>query len=302
MNWGWYPRRREKKPAPTHGVKIKKMGTTWWGQRWIEALEAVLQGDSGRLARGRTYARAGRAHDFIAREGKIHAQVTGSSPRPYRVTIALAPLSDSEWKKAITAMAEQAQFAAELLAGKMPKEIDVAFHAGGTSLFPVARKDLVTSCTCPDWGDPCKHVAAVHYVLGDALERDPFLLFELRGRTKSQVLEALRAARGNEETVARTEGIRSVKLGKMKPADYERASLPAMHFSFDAPQKNASAVLKQLGAPSGWTLGMPPSEAFGTLIRAAAETARRIAMAEPESELEGSSAKPKKRSVKKRPR
>jgi uncharacterized Zn finger protein len=78
----------------------------------------------------------------------------------------------------------------------MPQAIDEVFVAAGVSLFPKQRADLETSCSCPDWGDPCKHVAATHYVLGEALDRDPFLLFELRGRTKDQVLDALRAARG----------------------------------------------------------------------------------------------------------
>jgi uncharacterized Zn finger protein len=83
----------------------------------------------------------------------------------------------------------------------MPQAIDEVFVAAGVSLFPKQRADLRTSCSCPDWGDPCKHVAATHYVLGDALDRDPFLLFELRGRTKDQVLDALRAARGGADAL-----------------------------------------------------------------------------------------------------
>jgi uncharacterized Zn finger protein len=115
---------------------------------------------------------------------------------PYQVRIQLRQLESAAWKKAIAAMAEKAQFSAELLAGQMPRDIDDVFHGAGASLFPKERADLVTSCSCPDWGDPCKHVAAAHYVLGEALDRDPFLLFELRGKTKEQVLDALRAARG----------------------------------------------------------------------------------------------------------
>jgi uncharacterized Zn finger protein len=92
-------------------------------------------------------------------------------------------------------MAAQAKFSAALLAGEMPQEIDAVFHAAGASLFPKQRAELKANCSCPDDGDPCKHVAATHYVLGEALDRDPFLLFELRGRSKSQVLDALRAAR-----------------------------------------------------------------------------------------------------------
>jgi uncharacterized Zn finger protein len=299
---GWYPT-AAKRPPPARGIKMKKAGTTWWGQRWIEALESLLQGDSGRLARGRTYARAGRTHDLVVKAGKVTAKVTGSRPTPYKITIELGQLSDSAWKKAILCMAEKAQFAAELLAGEMPREIDEAFRSAGASLFPKQRADLVTSCSCPDWGDPCKHVAATHYVLGEALDRDPFLLFELRGRTKAEVLTALRSARDGEpapaakgratkakrdvKSEATAPEIPSVTLGKLEPADYDRAreALPALHFSFDEPLTHA-AVLRQLGAPVAWTAEAPPSDALSPLVRRAAEAARRMAMAEPDQQLD----------------
>jgi uncharacterized Zn finger protein len=187
--------RAAKKPPPAHGVKMKKAGTTWWGQLWIDALVTVLRGDSGRLARGRTYARAGRAHDLEVKSGRVTARVTGSRASPYRIELALAQLGAATWRSAIAAMAAKAEFAAELLAGQMPREIDEVFRSAGSSLFPRSRADLTTRCSCPDSGDPCKHVAATHYILGEALDRDPFLLFELRGHTKDEVLEELRRAR-----------------------------------------------------------------------------------------------------------
>src|SRR3954451_12994897 len=101
---GW-PRAAPKKPPPAHGIRIKKAGTTWWGQRWIEALESVLRGDSGRLARGRTYARAGRTHDLVVKGGKVTTKVTGSRATPYAITIELAELGAPAWEKAIDGMA-----------------------------------------------------------------------------------------------------------------------------------------------------------------------------------------------------
>jgi uncharacterized Zn finger protein len=292
---GWY-RSAPKKPPPEHGLKIKKAGTTWWGQRWIEALTEVLRGDAGRLARGRTYARAGRTHELVVKGGKVTAKVIGSRPTPYTIAIALAQLDEATWKRAIAGMAAKAQFAAELLAGQMPQEIDEIFRAAGTSLFPAQRAHLVTSCSCPDWGDPCKHVAATHYVLGEALDRDPFLLFELRGRTKEQVLAALRAARTGAPAAAgpskklagkaRAEEppaseIPSVAFGKLTPSDYDRPrhALPSMHFSFDE-QIAHGAVLRQLGAPAAWSSPGAPVDLLAPLVRAAAETARRLAMTE----------------------
>ena len=260
--FGWYES-SPKKPPPERGIRMKKAGTTWWGQRWIEALENVLRGDSARLARGRTYARAGRTHDLVVKGGKVTAKVTGSRATPYKITIELTELSAPAWQKAIDGLAKKAQFSAELLAGQMPQAIDEVFVQAGVSLFPKQRTDLKTSCSCPDWGDPCKHVAATHYVLGEALDRDPFLLFELRGRTKDQVLDALRAARGGAgEAPAKKAGkskvapadatseVATVKLGKLKAAEYDkpREPLPTLHFSFDEPVTHG-AVLRQLGAP-----------------------------------------------------
>jgi len=293
-NYGWY-KPAPKKPPPKRGIRMKKAGTTWWGQRWIEALENVLRGDSARLARGRTYARAGRTHDLVVKGGKVTAKVTGSRATPYKITIELTELSAPAWKKAIDGLAKKAQFSAELLAGQMPQTIDEVFVEAGVSLFPKQRADLKTSCSCPDWGDPCKHVAATHYVLGEALDRDPFLLFELRGRTKDQVLDALRAARGSGgETPAKKAGkskvtpedatieVPTVKLGKLKAGEYDkpREPLPALHFSFDEPVTHG-AVLRQLGAPTTWGGDASPADVLAPLVRAAAETARRIAMAEP---------------------
>jgi uncharacterized Zn finger protein len=280
--WGWYPP-ASKKPPPEHGVKVNKPGTTWWGQRWIDALERMSAGYSSRLARGRTYARAGRTHDLVVKAGRVTAKVTGSRPTPYTVTIQLAKLDGAVWDKAIDAMAAKAQFTADLLAGQMPREIDDAFRAGGGSVFPAKEADLVTDCSCPDWANPCKHVAATHYVLGEALDRDPFLLFELRGRTKDQVLDALRDARsggGSKGTSAGERDIPSVALGTVTRADYDRARepIPVLRLSFEAPS-TPGAVLRQLGTPTAWTGDASPAELLSPLVRAAAERAREVALA-----------------------
>jgi len=284
-----FPRYSPKKPPPAQGIKVKKPGTTWWGQHWIEALERVLQGDSGRLARGRSYARAGRAHDLSIKNGKVKAKVTGSRA-PYAISIELPQLSDSTWQVAIAFMAQKAEFSALLLNDQMPRQIDEAFESASASLFPRTRAELKTSCNCPDYGDPCKHVAAVHYVLGDALDRDPFLLFELRGRSRDQVLGALRAARGGgsepreaERSAALFEKPPGVALEKLtaKTYDVSPMPLPALSFSFEPPPAHA-AVLRQLGAPRSWNRDSPPIDALSPIVQTAAATARRLALSEVE--------------------
>jgi len=218
--------------------------------------------------------------------GKVTASVTGSRSEPYAITIELKQLDDSAWSAAIAGMASKAQFAAELLGGQMPQQIDEVFLAASVSLFPRVRSDLKTSCSCPDWGDPCKHVAATHYVLGEALDRDPFLLFELRGRSKEQVLAALRSARGGQDErdlqpTAATPA--TVVLDQLRAEDYDKAQqpLPSLQFSFEESASH-SAVLRQLGAPAAWTDEAQPADMLAPLVRAAAENARRIALAEPQ--------------------
>jgi len=191
----WYPPPAPKLPPPAHGIKVKKIGATWWGRRWIEALEHLSAQYANRIARGRTYARAGRVHDLVVGVGSVRARVTGSRRTPYVVTFKIDALPPATWAKAVEEMAKQALFSAQLLAGEMPADIDEAFRRAGASLFPSTPRDLATDCSCPDVANPCKHVAAVHCVLGEAFDKDPFLLFELRGRTKAEVLDALRRAR-----------------------------------------------------------------------------------------------------------
>jgi uncharacterized Zn finger protein len=171
----------------------------WWATRWIEALERLM--DTGRLSRGRSYARKGQVLAVDETRTGITARVQGSRRTPYRVTIQVAPLIDDQWEKVIGALAEQALFAAQLLSGEMPQEIEETFESAGVSLFPAKRSDLVTYCSCPDQANPCKHIAATHYILGERFDEDPFLLFRLRGRTQEQILHALRRRRADIEFV-----------------------------------------------------------------------------------------------------
>jgi uncharacterized Zn finger protein len=289
--------RAPKKPPPEGGIKLKKGGTTWWGERWIAALTQVLSGDAGRLSRGRTYARAGRVHDLVIENGRVEAHVTGTRAEPYVISIALAQLPPEVWDRAIAGMAARAQFSAELLAGRMPENIEEVFGEG-SGLFPGRRSELSTRCSCPDWGDPCKHVAAAHYILGEALDRDPFLLFELRGRSRARVLEALRVARSGDASAgaASETAVATVELPGLAPSDYEGAPLPLaeFHYAFEAPA-TPGAMLRQLGAPAAWSAERSPAELLAPLLHAASERAREVALAEPPPrESEPASTPPEK--------
>jgi uncharacterized Zn finger protein len=186
-------------PRPVKdGLRAKSkrgaIGETWWSQRFIEVLEDFHGGP--RLARGRAYARRGQVIDMDVGAGEVRARVQGSRARPYSVTIGVTVLGDPDWARVEEAMASQAVFLARLLAGEMPHEIEDAFAATGLSLFPATASDLDTDCSCPDWENPCKHIAAVYYLLAEAFDRDPFLIFAWRGRPRERLLAELRALRG----------------------------------------------------------------------------------------------------------
>ena len=182
------------------GIKVRsKRGAfaqNWWAKRWIAALERLV--DSGRLSRGRTYARKGQVISIDETKDGVKAKVQGSRKTPYKVKIQINPLQDAKWEKVFDALSEQAIFTAQLLAGEMPQEIESAFEAAKVSLFPSRRGDLMTDCSCPDYANPCKQVAAAHYILGERFDEDPFLIFRLRGRTQEDVMAALRERRAGD--------------------------------------------------------------------------------------------------------
>lgn len=193
--WNYYSENRPRKVEG--GIKTRSdrgsIGASWWSKRWVSVLESLGMGT--RLTRGRSYARQGQVLSIDIETGLVEAKVQGSMAKPYAIKIRLHPLSDDDWEEVTDAMAEQAIFAAKLLAGEMPSNIEEVFDAVHIPLFPTAQQDLQTACTCPDWANPCKHTAAVYYILAERFDEDPFLLFKLRGRTKVEIIQTLRQKR-----------------------------------------------------------------------------------------------------------
>ncbi len=192
---GWPPARPIRVAG---GIKARSkrgaIGEQWWSRRFIEVLESY--GMSGRLARGRSYARAGQVLDFKLSQGKVTARVQGSRVRPYQVRIGVLPLTTAQWRRVMQQLASQALFRAKLLAGEMPHEIEEVFGECGTPLFPRSAADLDMHCSCPDWGVPCKHLAAVCYVLAEEFDRDPFAMLAWRGKGRDELLTGLRQIQG----------------------------------------------------------------------------------------------------------
>ncbi|MBD2184366.1 SWIM zinc finger family protein [Planktothrix sp. FACHB-1355] len=171
----------------------------WWVEQWLGLLDSYRF--KKRLERARVYAREGNVRSIEFQGQKVFARVQGTEVEPYQVSIWLDAFSDEEWQYAIETMSEKAIYSAKLLAGEMPANIEKVFTANGLSLFPFKLDDVRSKCSCPDKANPCKHIGAVYYLLADRFGEDPFVLFQLRGRTKEQILETLRQmrSRGTEK-------------------------------------------------------------------------------------------------------
>jgi uncharacterized Zn finger protein len=165
----------------------------WWVQRWLELLDSYRF--KKRLERARIYAREGNVLSIDFQEAQAIALVQGSESEPYQVSLSLDPFTDEDWDFIINTMSEKAIFSAQLLAGEMPETIERVFVSNGLSLFPFTLSDVRSRCSCPDKANPCKHIGAVYYQLADRFSEDPFVIFQLRGRTKEQILERLRQLR-----------------------------------------------------------------------------------------------------------
>jgi len=198
---GWWP--PPSTPIPVAGglqarSQRGRIGDTWWSQRFIGVLETI--GIGSRLQRGKRYARTGQVLAMEVTAGQVKASVQGSRSKPYRVFIETAVLTVPEWEAVESVMALSAAFAARLLADEMPDEIEDAFADSSVSLFPTSADELDSACSCPDWENPCKHIAAVYYLLAESFDVDPFLIFAWRGRTKEDLLTGLRGRRRGLES------------------------------------------------------------------------------------------------------
>jgi uncharacterized Zn finger protein len=287
----WYP--KPSKPKPADGIRAKsqrgQIGESWWADKWIKALEPLL--DAGRLRRGRSYARGGQVLNLDVGPGVVTSRVQGSRATPYKVKIAVKMLTATEWSKVVDALAGQAIFAAKLLAGEMPRDVETAFLAAHVSLFPTQRADLETHCSCPDYANPCKHVAAVYYLLGERFDEDPFLIFQLRGRDKELLLAELRQRRSADDLALAEDAspyeivpVPAEEIAEPLEAGLDRfwalgEGLEGFHVPIVRPAVEAG-LLKRLGKPPFERKAGEITEALAAVYGAVSEQALQLALGE----------------------
>jgi uncharacterized Zn finger protein len=284
MSWrdfDFFPRSRPRKARGGIKAQTKRgaFGQSWWAKRWIAVLESFNIG--ARLGRGRSYARQGQVLSINVDKGRVTASVQGSRPTPYNVSIELKTLTAADWKKLAAALSGQALFAAKLLAGELPQDIEEVFKGVKLSLFPGKLHDLKTRCSCPDDSNPCKHIAAVYYLLGEEFDRDPFLMLKLRGLTR----EELTALLGKPPAAAAPAGEAAEARPDPLPADpatfWKPGELPADLLGDVTIPPVAAALPKRLGTFPFWRGGQRFLEALEPVYRQAAERGLDASLGQP---------------------
>ncbi|MEO8383315.1 MAG: SWIM zinc finger family protein [Acidobacteriota bacterium] len=267
--WDWW---RNKPSAPRiaveDGIKARSkrgaFATQWWAKRWIAVLEGFNLG--ARLQRGRTYARGGQVMGIDVQAGRVEAKVQGSRRDPYRVSIAMATFTPADRKRLGVALSASPLHLAKLLAGEMPQDIETVLEKERLSLFPVRQKELTTECSCPDWSNPCKHIAAVYYLLGEEFDRDPFLLFTVRGVAREDLVA--------EETAAPESATRPVE--DAPKSDFWEGTRPSLDLIGDIDPQTRHALLDRLGPFPFWRGDRSITEVVGPMLDAAAGEAGRV--------------------------
>jgi uncharacterized Zn finger protein len=249
---------------------------SWWGRRWIAAAEALGVAYANRLPRGRRYAADGSVVDLQVAPGLAAAKVQGSRPQPYRVRLRVPELTDEQWQRVAGALAAEVGHAAALVDGRFPDDVDDLLRGVDVSLFPYPG-ELETACSCPDVANPCKHAAAVHYVLAEEIDADPFVLTALRGRDRDELLADIEAARAGQEPVEEY----GEDFGDGRPSPLSAATLFEARGDLagiavrPAPGLEPDATLRRLGTPPGFAEA--DVVALAQAVRRAATTAWALA-------------------------
>jgi uncharacterized Zn finger protein len=240
----WFNWERSGPIAVRDGIKAQRSGKTssWWGRRWLETLESF--GWEGRLARGRSYAKKGQVTELTLDRHGVSAEVQGSRDEPYAVRIRLKPIAEAAWQRVSEELSDRPLYVGQLLAGELPQQIEGIFAEADAPVFPARSSDLEMSCSCPDWAVPCKHLAAVYYVLAEWIDQDPFMLFELRGKDRDAFLKTLQVS---GEPAPETEPDEPMTTEGFWGADLPEALITS------GPPAVRQALLRALGDPPGWT-------------------------------------------------
>lgn len=275
--WDWHQPIRSDRGIRARGGGKGRAGSEAWSTRWLAALAALAPQQSGRISRGRGYARQGQVLELAQGKGGIEALVQGSRPRPYRVRIGLPAFAPRLRETLAEVVGREAGHQASLLAGALSMELAAACAEAGAPLLPEQPGDLEQSCDCPDPTRPCKHLVAVHVLLAERLDDDPLLLLRLRGVDPAALLRTAQAAApaAPDQPLPEDDSALDEDLARFWELDRLLAqAAPAA----PQPPPVPLPVLRRLGQPD--FLATDLARRIGPAVQGAAQAARRLAAGE----------------------
>ena len=207
---------------------MAKYGNTWWGKKWLEAFNGIDY--SNRLPRGRSYANRGYAHSIEVSGNHVTALVQGSRRRPYKVEISLLGFSKKEKERIRQTILTSPTLLSQFLTRNLSESLHATLEKEGISLFPSNWKDVNADCSCPDWAVPCKHIAAVIYLIANEIDKNPFLVFTLNDCNLFELIDEF--GEGALENVQQVTPIESLfKPDKKKHEDFDQEVLNSIDLS-----------------------------------------------------------------------
>ena len=258
---------------------LQKNTEPTWGDQWTLAVEQLSTIWSKQMPRGRDYADKGHVTKLDVRSGKIIARIQGSKSKPYTTSLELTPNKPADWERLVADLVKQAHWAASFANGRMPKGIEQRFQEKGLSLFPMRNSELIATCSCPEKGRPCKHMAAAHYAFAKALDRDPFLIFQLRGMDRDAFIDLFHRAwypdapeeSFDEESYNRDPAchIAPLNADRFNRSEDDLADIP-IHLRVAG---EGQSLIDRLGDPPGWSLPLSTADFFRPVVDAASARA-----------------------------
>lgn len=274
--------------APEDGIVTSARTGGWMAERWHQMLEKLQASHGPRLVKGKNLARTGRVRALWISPGTASAEVVAEET--FHVSVRFRVFSDAEWKRILAVLLENLLHIASLLEGELPYTLVQQLEGKGISLLPTTD-EIHGDCDCDDYMLPCAHMAAVHNVLAEALDGEPFLLFTLRGQERQQLLRQMRRAWGDTANVAVLSADEDADIGPEWLTS--PAALPAWDFKFKVADKVA-AGLRALGPPPG---DADLLRALTPLYEAGSNAALELAMKEREETVDGERMRAFRRSV-----
>ena len=289
MTFGEMNRSHSKLSAPPNGIVSSQRAKSWVGKTWFDLLSQYGASHGKRVAKGRSLAR-GRVCSLWFSPGFADAEVHDREVE--RATLRVTSFTEGQWDTILDVLISDLRHLAHLIQGQLTQSLNDALLKQGISLMPGIH-ELDGDCTCGDFDIPCAHLCAVHTVLADAIDGEPFLLFTLRGRTRPQIMNLLRKKWNDEQRATEDTQTTCDVPNIERPTDWYKspARLPKMSFGF-GPAPTPAAGLKALGPPPGddnLTLALMP------LYDAGSQAARDIALKETPEESDEGRTKPRGR-------